>query len=333
MNALQTRVDEVPLKHNNFDDISLELEHYRRKAARLQKINDLYRKLAGITDMPSMIESYSIWLSQYVPHEIIGYNNLTRQRMHMFCSCHGPHRRQIISIADTILRRDRQYRESHPVIEGFHSHAWSFKDADNAALLILLRKDQPIPQEQIELINDSLTILAKPLAKTHNFEEMYKQARMDTLTGLPNRLVFEERIDSIIEHARRHKTPLTLAALDLDHFKAVNDTMGHLYGDEVLQRVASALHQQVRLTDLLVRMGGDELLVVLTDTDIQAARSLCRRLCQAVADLNIMAGREQLAMSIGLTQWQKGMKKKEWLEKADDTLYQAKKGGRNQIAG
>ena len=333
MDAVQTGEAGPPLIQTDYAEILSELNLYKNKARRLEKINDLYRKLAGITDMPTMIESYSIWLSEHVPHEIIGYHNLTRQRMHMFCSCHGPHRRQIINIAQKMLQQENTILDQHQVIDGFHSHKWSFKTLESAGILILLRRDQQIPSEEIELINDSLTILAEPLTKTHNYEEIFKQARMDALTGLPNRLVFEERIDPMMEHARRKNVPLTLAALDLDHFKAVNDTMGHLYGDEVLKQVASALKKQIRLPDLLVRMGGDELLLVLPDTDLNNARLLADRLCKAVADLEIHAGHATLGISIGLSQWQQGIEKKEWLEQADDTLYQAKKSGRNQVAG
>jgi len=332
MNATQTGRDNDPLIQVDIDKVLSELEHYRCQSDRLQKVNDLYRKLAGITDLPTMIESYSIWLSQYVPHEIIGYHNLTRQCMHMFCSCHGPERRQVINITEKFLKQDDKSSDRHAVVEGFHSHRWSFQSGNSSGILILLRKDRKIPKDEIDLINDSLTILAEPLTKTHDYEEIFRQARRDSLTGLPNRLVFEERIDCMIEQSRRHKHPLTMAALDLDHFKTVNDTMGHLYGDEVLQKVAIALQEQIRLPDLLVRMGGDELLLVLADTNLHAARFLGERLCRAVSDLDIKAGTEKLGISIGLAQLQQGMSKKQWLEKADDVLYQAKKAGRNQVA-
>lgn len=332
MDAVQTGEDNTPLLQTDYEEILLELEIYKSKALRLEKMNDLYRKLAGITDMSTMIECYSIWLSEHVPHEIIGYHNLTRQRMHMFCSSHGPLRRKVISIAQKLLQQENTAVDQHRIIDGFHSHKWSFNTLESAGILILLRRDQQIPGEEIELINESLMILAEPLAKTHSYEEVFKQARMDALTGLPNRLVFEERIDPMIEHARRKNAPLTLAALDLDHFKAVNDTMGHLYGDEVLKQVASALKEQIRLPDLLVRMGGDELLLVLADTNLEDARLLAERLCRAVTKLDIHAGQATLGISIGLCQWQPGMKEKEWLEQADDALYQAKKSGRNQVA-
>ncbi len=317
------------LLQTDIDVLLTKLHHYQSQSDRLQKVNELYRKLAGITDLPTMIESFSIWLAQYVPHELIGYSS--RQKMHMYCSCHGVRRRQVISIAEQLLQHQDSDADRHAVIDGFHSHKWSFENNGHSGALVLLRKDQKIPDEEMNLIDESMSTLAEPLQKTHDYEEILRQARIDPLTGLPNRLVFEERIDYMLERARRHNHPLSLAALDLDHFKEVNDSMGHLYGDEVLKQVAAALQEKIRLQDLLVRMGGDELLLALADTDLSAAHSLCERLCRTVKELNIKAGTKKLGISIGLAQWQKGLSKKEWLERADDALYQAKKSGRSKV--
>lgn len=314
----------------DLDEILSKLHHYQSQSDRLQKVNKLYRKLAGITDLPTMIESFSIWLAQYVPHELIGYSS--RQRMHMYCSCHGLQRRQIINIAEKLLKQPDSTIDRYAIVDDFYFHKWSFENKENSGVLILLRKDHKIAGEEMDLINESISTLAEPLRKTYDYEEILRQARIDPLTGLPNRLVFEERIDYMIARARRYKHPLSLAALDLDHFKEVNDTMGHLYGDEVLKKVATALQEQTRLQDLLVRMGGDELLIALTDTDLHAARFLCERLCRAVNELDIKAGTGKLGISIGLAQWEHGMSKKKWLEQADDALYQAKNSGRNKVA-
>ncbi len=332
---MEAKTDLIPDRDDRLrlDALLSELSHYRRQSERLRKVNELYGRMAGLLDLPTMIETYSIWLAQYVGHELIGYHNLDRQRMHMYCSCHGPRRRQVIEIAENRLREpDDSGRQYFTETGGFFSHTWSFTSEGCCGVLVLLRRDNHISGEEMELISDSLPILADPLKRALDYEEIFAQARRDPLTGLPNRLVFEERIGCIMEQARRHHHPLTLAALDLDHFKEINDTMGHLRGDEVLKLVADALQEQIRLTDLLVRMGGDEFLVVLPDTDMNAARSLGERLCRAVDALNIRAGSGKLGISIGLAQWTPGMDRDRWLEKADDILYQAKAGGRARVA-
>jgi len=314
------------------EQLLAQLSHYRRQSERLKKVNELYQRMAGALDLPTMIETYSIWLSEYVPHELIGYHNQTRQRMHLFCSSHGPERRYIIDVAEKILHQPTSPAFTTGQVDDIHSYQWTFESKDGCDLLLLLRRDTTISGDNIELINESLGILAEPLQRALDYEKIFEQARKDTLTDLPNRLVFEERIDGFIEQACRHDHPLTLAAIDLDHFKEVNDNMGHLMGDKVLQQVAAAMKAQIRLTDLLVRMGGDEFLLVLPDTDMAAARNMGERLCRAVEGLNINVGTSKLGVSIGLSQWQPNMNRAEWMERADDILYQAKKNGRSQVA-
>jgi diguanylate cyclase (GGDEF)-like protein len=317
---------------STMENLLSELSHYRQQSEKLKKINTLYQRMAGILDLPAMIEAYSIWLMEFVSHELIGYNNPSRQRMHMFCSYHGPQRRQAIQLAQEILQQPLGQESLSTQKEGLHAHKWAFNSTDCYGLLVMLRKGEPLSEEELQFIDESLIILADPLKRALEYEEIFAQARRDSLTGLPNRFVFEERIGSIVEQANRHGHPLTLAALDLDHFKAVNDTMGHLMGDQVLQQVADVFKKQIRITDLLVRMGGDEFLLVLPDTSMQDARFLADRLCLAVEHLGVVTNVGKLAVSIGLSEWRPGMELNAWLERADDILYQAKANGRAQVA-
>jgi len=164
------------------------------------------------------------------------------------------------------------------------------------------------------------------------YEDLFAQARRDILTGLDNRRVFEERIGSLLESARRQDRPITVASMDLDHFKQVNDNLGHAAGDIALQRVAKVMTEMVRNSDLLVRMGGDEFVLVLPDTALDAARLLAERLCAAVDGLDINAGNgSKLGMSIGIVQWKPAMSKDDWLQRTDEVLYQAKKTGRCRV--
>ena len=313
------------------ENLLLELSRYREQSERLRRINLLHQRLAGVLDLPAMIEAFSIWLMEWVDHELVGYHNPERQRMHMFCSYHGPKRRQAIQLAREVLTPvDGVPPPSRA--DGFHVHRWVFDTPDCYGLLTLLRRGRPLSEQDLEFIDESLLILAEPLKRALEYENIFSQARRDALTGLPNRFVFEERIPALVEQARRHGRPLTLAALDLDHFKAVNDAMGHFIGDRVLQQVAATLQAQIRQSDLLVRMGGDEFLLVLPDTDMPAACHLAARLCRAVACLDINTDSGPLGVSIGLAEWEPELNIPAWLERADDTLYQAKAGGRAQVA-
>jgi len=316
------------------DDLLSQLRHYQRQSERLQHLNSLYQRLAGAPDLPTMVEAYSIWLSEHLPHALIGYHHPGRRRTHLFCSSHGPKRRSIIETAETILGTSSSTAFRTQRVDNLYACRWSIKGTkEDFELLLLLEEGNSEPgAEEMELLNTSVEILSEPLQRALGYEEVIEQAHKDTLTGLPNRLVLEERLDGMIERACRYNHSLTLAALDLDHFKEVNDQLGHPAGDRVLQEVAKALNGEIRLSDLLVRMGGDEFLLVLQDTDMKAAQKLGERLCQAIAALDILAGKEKLGVSIGLCQWQPGKSRAEWLEQTDDILYQAKKNGRSQVA-
>ena len=124
-----------------------------------------------------------------------------------------------------------------------------------------------------------------------------------------------------------------MISMDLDRFKEINDNLGHQAGDEVLKSVASVFRQAVRSTDLLVRMGGDEFVLVLGDTDQKNGRILAERLCAAIDGLDIWAdSRTKLGVSIGLSQMQPDDTLGQWLERTDDILYHAKAAGRSRVA-
>jgi len=330
MKTLEEQVDvKIP---STMESLLSELSHYRHQSEKLRKINTLYQRMAGILDLPAMIESYSIWLMEFIGHELIGYHNPCRQRMHMFCSYHGPKRRQAIQLTQELLQPESAMEKCPSQLDGFHIHRWVIDSGECYGVLVMLRKGKPLNADELDFIEESLIIFADPLKRALDYEEVFTQARKDNLTGLPNRYVFDERIGSIVEQAKRHGHALTLAALDLDHFKAVNDTMGHLMGDQILKQIADALRGQIRLNDLLVRMGGDEFLLVLPETNINEARFLAERLCLAVEKLNINTAAGRLAVSIGLSEWAGTMDINSWLEHADDILYQAKANGRAQVA-
>ncbi len=144
----------------------------------------------------------------------------------------------------------------------------------------------------------------------------------DPLTGLPNRRALETRVATAMQHSARERQPLTVAMLDLDFFKNFNDEYGHLAGDQLLKGVAAAWSAQLRGTDTLARVGGEEFVLVLNDVDLNQAELVVRKLCE-VTPLG-------QTFSAGLSQWI-GETIDELLAKADVAMYEAKRGGRNRI--
>ncbi len=331
--AKVTRIDSASRKWQEIDQVMDELDHFKRQSERLDLMNQLHKRIAGVLNLAGMIEAYSVWLMPLVKHELIGYNNSTRNKKHLFCSEHGPNRRRAMAFAEELIVSEASQEGVYRDGQGHFAHKWVFESAEDSGLFLILKSDRELHKEEVELISDSLAILSESLKRGLDYEDLFVRASRDALTGLFNRRVFNDRIDNLIESSRRYQRPLTMLSMDLDYFKEINDNLGHQRGDEVLVSVAEVLQEGVRSTDLLVRMGGDEFLVVLDDTNLKSAQILAERLCRAVGNLNVWANSTtKLGISIGIAQLEKNEDLSQWLERADDILYHAKAKGRSRVA-
>lgn len=163
--------------------------------------------------------------------------------------------------------------------------------------------------------------------------QAHELANTDVLTFLPNRRKIIASLQEEVIRSNRYGTALSISILDLDHFKNVNDTYGHTTGDEVLRSVAARLREQIRHPDTIGRYGGEEFLIVLPNSQIQAAAEQASRLCQQIRRTQIDANTNVLSVtiSIGVAQFRAGQENWEgFLHRADEALYQAKKAGRDR---
>jgi two-component system cell cycle response regulator len=147
----------------------------------------------------------------------------------------------------------------------------------------------------------------------------------DPLTGLSTRRFVLTQLAGLVSGARRHGRPLTIAIVDIDHFKAVNDRHGHAEGDRVLAAVAHAMREHLRAEDQIGRLGGEEFLVLLPETDARAANKAAEKMRANVAGTGV-------TISVGWAAWD-GDEADELLRRADDALYAAKAHGRNCVKG
>jgi len=156
----------------------------------------------------------------------------------------------------------------------------------------------------------------------------------DGLTGVFNRRYLEESLDYEFTRARRYGHPLSVLLLDLDHFKRINDTHGHLAGDEVLRQAARRIASAVRNVDVVGRYGGEEFLVILPETDCDGAHVVAERIRTLIATQPVVYGETaiDISTSIGLATLEAHMAAyTDLVERADTALYQAKRNGRNQV--
>ncbi len=154
------------------------------------------------------------------------------------------------------------------------------------------------------------------------------ESRTDPLTGLANRRTLYERIEIEMEHALRSDSPLTVAMVDLDHFKKYNDRFGHVAGDTLLRSVAALMVSNIRGQDLVVRYGGEEFCLVLPDTDILGGHHLLDKLREGGRDATTDVG---ITLSAGLTSWDGIEDITSLIERADQALYRAKESGRDKV--
>ncbi|MBC7987962.1 MAG: GGDEF domain-containing protein [Luteimonas sp.] len=164
-------------------------------------------------------------------------------------------------------------------------------------------------------------------------EELDHQANTDALTGLLNRRRVDDLLPRIVERSRASGIPLAAVLIDIDRFKAVNDTFGHGIGDRVLVDVARLLRTAVRGSDLAARIGGEEFLVVLVDTTQARALEVSERIRESIAGHAWTDLRPGLActISVGLAPYRAQISTQAWLSAADSALYVAKNGGRNRV--
>ena len=175
---------------------------------------------------------------------------------------------------------------------------------------------------------------AEALVRTRLYEQAERLATTDGLTGLLNRRTFNAQLHGRLREAQRYGRPLSLLLLDIDHFKKVNDSYGHPAGDAVLRSVAAMLAKQARETDIVARYGGEEMALILPETDGWGAHAIAERIRKAVAAAPHPTdqGALRVTVSAGLATWPgSGDAAEQLLDAADKALYRAKQGGRNRV--
>jgi len=190
--------------------------------------------------------------------------------------------------------------------------------------------------DQIKIGGAIFKFLTGGNMEAHYHEEIYRLMTVDGLTQVYNKRYFLEALEREASRTRRHKRPLSLALLDLDHFKLVNDTYGHLAGDAVLRQFCAVLKANIRREDLLARHGGEEFGLILPEIDLVGARTMAEKLRSLVerSTFEFEDVKIPVTTSIGLAERSEASEDPlELVKDADERLYEAKRGGRNTVRG
>jgi len=230
------------------------------------------------------------------------------------------------------------YQFSDHDIDIRHGHKHNFRY--NYRLLVgtyplgdlTLFRETELDSKETLALEYLLSSLLYPLRNSILYLNALKTARKDPLTGINNRCAFDETFKREMDMAQRHETPFSLLIVDIDHFKNVNDSFGHLYGDCVLREVAQRIEQCIRSTDILFRYGGEEFAILLSNTPTSGAQLTAERIRRSMKTLNKQSeSGDNITVSIGGAEQVKGDDANTFFKRADDALYQAKDNGRNCV--
>ena len=183
------------------------------------------------------------------------------------------------------------------------------------------------------LVITIVVLMLTNVSLTRYQRRIEEMAATDKLTGMLNRQAFDILMDKLMADSVRTPRPVSILMLDLDHFKWVNDQYGHAVGDRVLRRVAQTLQQALRKSDIAVRWGGEEFLVVLDNCALDEARQIAEKIRERIAQTHVDVEGQPMVLSVsaGVSQLRGGEEPDQAIRRADSALYQAKDGGRNRV--
>lgn len=198
-------------------------------------------------------------------------------------------------------------------------------------LFILLKENRQLnvlltnAKQELEEKNKKLEKTIKELEKINEIRSI--EARTDFLTGLYNRRYIDSLLHSLIKEANNEHKPFSILLIDIDHFKSVNDRYGHDVGDIVIQKAAQIFLSSVRTTDILGRFGGEEFIIILPNSYLQAGVQLAKRIHQKIEDYSILINEQciNITVSIGVTVWEINDQFNDIYRRGDEALYEAKK--------
>ena len=239
---------------------------------------------------------------------------------------------------------EADFRIEHPSVSRLHCSVWqevfgaSVRDLDSKNGVLVngsrVRRGELTDGDHIVLGEVTLKFVAGGSLEARYHEALFGLANLDSLTQLCNRRAFREAVDAAVAATSQDPEPLSLAIFDLDHFKQINDVLGHDEGDAALRRLSATLRRRLRPRDVAGRLGGDEFSVLMPRTGPSDAHVWCEQVRQATQGLELeRSGLPQLvSISVGVATWDPAMRSAhELMRVADMALLRAKDAGRNRV--
>lgn len=190
--------------------------------------------------------------------------------------------------------------------------------------------DKSMLKEDVDTFNFIINELLSVFKLKYIYAEQVFKSSVDSLTGLYNRTQFDINLNQEFNRSQRYNTPFSVAMIDIDHFKNINDTLGHQFGDYVLIEIAKIIQHAFRKTDIVYRYGGEEIVIIMPETDAEHAYLPLERLRKKISKHNF--NNKHVTVSLGIADFNnKTLSAAEILKNADKMLYKAKESGRNKV--
>ena len=311
--------------------------------------------------IPASPENYTIWF-HYVADDIPGLNpyidNLLEQKSpftaevnehiyKQFLSEHDLQKAERVSksLASALTETTSALRHTGSEADHYQNVLSSFDKSCGSAqsltdvfdLLSSVLKETQSMQQSMKRLQQDFIVKSDDLDKLkQELEQVRKQASTDALTGLHNRMTFFNSLEAVDTESDPLSNPYCVVMIDIDNFKRVNDTFGHLVGDKVIRFVADSLRQSIKGRDCAARYGGEEYALMLPDTHLGNAVILCNKIREHIAKTNLVrSGTKeslgQITISAGIAQKRSGEGRMDLLARADKALYLSKERGRNRV--
>ncbi|MBC2653846.1 diguanylate cyclase [Pseudomonas sp. MSSRFD41] len=328
------------------DDLSLPERHRPQAEAmrdRLQHGLNWYELLPILDDLAVLM----LAITDSGQHEFEDYLKQLNERLEAFQSNLQAASDGHADISSAARAMDSQIREQ---VDGLQSSMQEAADLDDLKQVLeshlegLLGTMDQHQKQRDQREKDMATRLQSLAARVssmeqeaqgyrEHLEEQRQKALVDPLTGLPNRAAWSERLEHEVGQWQRHGNSLLLAMLDLDHFKRINDSYGHLAGDKVLKIIANVLRKRLRGTDFIARFGGEEFVLLMPDTPWAVGTRLVETLRAAIeaCPFHFKGEPVTVTVSIGLSAFKAGDRSELVIKRADQALYRAKDAGRNRV--
>jgi diguanylate cyclase (GGDEF)-like protein len=214
-----------------------------------------------------------------------------------------------------------------------HRFTYSLVTSKELVGELTISRNEPFNAEELTQVRHHLDTVVYPLRNALNHQEAITASLKDPLTGAGNRIALNSSLQREIELTKRYSQPLSVLMLDMDNFKNINDIFGHSQGDEVLVSVVETMQEDLRGSDFIFRYGGEEFVILLSNTVLERAIEIAERLRSKIEQLAIEEDGIRIitTSSIGIAMLEKSDTINRLLDRADEAMYKAKTSGRNQV--